>query len=474
MFFNSIEFFVFLLITFSIYWFALDGKLKAQNLFLLIASYVFYGWWDWRFLSLILISSFTDYAVGLFIFKSESKKARKWLLATSLFVNLGLLAYFKYANFFIVSFADLLHTVGFKANLQTLNIILPVGISFYTFQSLCYTIDIYRKEIKPTNDIISFFAYVSFFPQLVAGPIERASNLIPQFLKIRAFDLKQATNGLRFILWGLFLKTVIADPSGDYVKIIFDNYKDLLPIELAMGATYFAFQIYGDFAGYSFIAIGTGKLFGFELMQNFNYPYFSQNVTEFWRKWHISLSTWIRDYLYNPMAIWLRNMGKTGVILSLVLSFTIIGFWHGANWNFVAFGLLHGLALAFEALTKKRRKKLRKRTNTYIYSVTSWGLTMVFWIITMVFFRSANLSMAVEYLGQIFSLQLFSLPHQYLGGFIWIFILMAIEFVFRNHEIPLYLPQKKKYINWSFYIVSGVLIFLFFRAEGNEFIYFQF
>jgi D-alanyl-lipoteichoic acid acyltransferase DltB (MBOAT superfamily) len=474
MFFNSIDFFIFLIIVFAIYWFILDGKRKWQNLFILVASYVFYAWWDWRFLSLIIISSVTDYIIGSQLNKTGNISRRKLLLTTSLLVNLGILVYFKYSNFFIESFQDLATAFGFNTDVHTLRIILPVGISFYTFQTLSYTIDIYRKELKPTNDILAFMAYVSFFPQLVAGPIERASSLVPQFEKERKFNVDQAKNGLRYMLWGLFLKVVIADSCGNYVNIIFSDYSNMQPVSLVLGAIYFTFQIYGDFAGYSFVAIGTGKLLGFELMQNFNYPYFSQNITEFWRRWHISLSTWIKDYLFTPMAISFRNYGKFGLSLASILSFTTIGFWHGANWNFIVFGLLHGIALAFEVLTKKWRKKIKKHTPKPVYSGFSWFLTMVFWIITLIFFRSENVSNAMGYLSGILSSDMFSLPHSFLKGGILISLLVIIEIVFLGKEIPLYHPRFGRIGNWSLYMFAGCLIFLYFQTEGNEFIYFQF
>lgn len=475
MFFNSIDFLIFLPVVFYIYWFLLDrGDIRFQNIFLLSASYVFYSWWDWRFLSLIILSSFTDYFIGNKIFRTEHPMQRKMLLWTSITINLGFLAYFKYSNFFISSFADFAATIGFQINYETLKIVLPVGISFYTFQTLCYTIDIYRYQLKPTQNILSFFNYVSFFPQLVAGPIERAQNLLPQFQNNRHFNIHQASNGLRYFLWGIVLKVVIADPSGIYVDQIFGNHHEMSPIELLIGAIYFAFQIYGDFAGYSYMAVGIAKLFGFELMKNFDYPYFALNVTEFWRRWHISLSTWIRDYLYNPMAIGLRGWGMTGIISSLILSFTIIGLWHGSNWNYIVFGLLHGLALAFEAYTKKQRKRIRKRVNTIFYSVTSWSLTMLFWVFTLIFFRADGLSHALDYLSSLFSMDLLEVPHRFLRGFVWIAILFIIEYFFKNRELPLYLPNKPRIINWGMYIVAGIVVVLFFKPGGEKFIYFQF
>ncbi|MFT7347005.1 MAG: alginate O-acetyltransferase complex protein AlgI, partial [Cryomorphaceae bacterium] len=302
MLFNSFQFMVFLVIAFSAYWLFFHRQRALRNVFLLAASYVFYGWWDYRFLGLIAFSTAVDFLIGQYIHHSEKSLNRKLLLATSLLVNLGLLAYFKYANFFIESFADFSQGVlGLEANMSSLAIILPVGISFYTFQTLSYTIDIYRKRLDPTNNIVEFAAFVSFFPQLVAGPIERASNLLPQFKEKKKFRYEDGSEGMRLIVWGLFKKTVIADNCAPYVNEIFSSYQDQPAAVLFMGAILFAFQIYGDFSGYSDIAIGTARLFGFRLMTNFNYPYFSRDVAEFWRRWHISLSTWFRDYLYIPL-----------------------------------------------------------------------------------------------------------------------------------------------------------------------------
>ncbi len=301
MLFNSLEYLIFLPIVFLTYWFLLKKSVFGQNVFLLLVSYIFYGWWDWRFLGLIAFSTVVDYTIGLALQRSTNLQKRKILLATSLIVNLGLLGFFKYYNFFVDSWIDAFSSLGIEMQSSTLNIILPVGISFYTFQTLSYTIDVYRRNLEPTTNFINFASYVAFFPQLVAGPIERATNLLPQFNEKRNFNEEQAISGVNLILWGLFQKVVIADSCAPYVNSIFENYQDMNTLSLALGAFYFAFQIYGDFAGYSNIAIGSARLLGFDLMRNFNYPYFSRDIAEFWRRWHISLSTWFRDYLYIPL-----------------------------------------------------------------------------------------------------------------------------------------------------------------------------
>ena len=297
MLFNSFEFLLFLPVVFLLYWFVFNKKLNLQNLLLLVSSYIFYGWWDYRFLSLIIFSSIIDFYCGLSIEKAHTKTTKKKWLLLSMFINLGFLGIFKYFNFFSQSLQEAFQSFGYQIDTLTLNIILPVGISFYTFQTMSYTIDVYRNKLKPTKDIIAFFAFVSFFPQLVAGPIERATNLLPQFYKKRQFNYANAVDGCRQILWGLFKKIVVADNCALIVNQVFDNYTEYNASSLLIGSVFFAFQIYGDFSGYSDIAIGTSRLFGFNLMQNFAFPYFSRDIAEFWRRWHISLSTWFRDYV---------------------------------------------------------------------------------------------------------------------------------------------------------------------------------
>ena len=341
MLFNSIDFAIFLPLVFIFYWFVTNKNLQLQNFLIVASSYFFYGWWDWRFLSLILFSTIVDYLVGSQLKTEENNKKRKVLLWISIVMNLGFLGFFKYYNFFVDNFVTAFSFFGNEIQVNSLNIILPVGISFYTFQTLSYTIDIYRRKLEPTKDFIAFSAFVSFFPQLVAGPIERASNLLPQFYKKRTFDYTKAGDGMRQILWGLFKKIVIADNCAEYANTIFNNYEDQSGATLVLGALFFTFQIYGDFSGYSDIAIGTSRLFGFNLKQNFNFPYFSRDIAEFWRRWHMSLSTWFRDYLYIPLGgsrggIWMK-------IRNTFIIFIVSGFWHGANWTFIVWGMLNAL-----------------------------------------------------------------------------------------------------------------------------------
>lgn len=355
MLFNSIDFAVFLPVVFLLYWFVFK-RLFWQNILLLVASYVFYGWWDPRFLILILFSTVVDYTIGVQLGKHEERRKRKLLLWTSIAVNLGLLGFFKYYNFFVENFIEAFTFFGFEIKTGLLNIILPVGISFYTFQTLSYTIDVYRRKLEPTRDFISFSAFVSFFPQLVAGPIERATHLLSQFYRKREFDYGLAVDGLRQILWGLFKKVVIADNCAEYANIIFNNYEDYSGSSLLLGAFFFAFQIYGDFSGYSDIAIGISRLFGFDLMKNFAFPYFSRDIAEFWRRWHISLSTWFRDYLYIPLG---GSHGGTWMkVRNTFIIFLVSGFWHGANWTFILWGALNALYFLPLLLSNRNRKNL--------------------------------------------------------------------------------------------------------------------
>ncbi len=349
--FNSLAFLVFFLLFFYLYWFTeRKASINWRNLLLIVGSYVFYGWWDWRFLGLIVISSAADYILGLQIHKAKSQKQRKFFLIMSLCINLGILGFFKYFNFFTESFAELITLFGFQANPSSLNIILPVGISFYTFQTMSYAIDIYRGQLTPTKNALQFFAFVSFFPQLVAGPIERASRFLPQFAEKKTFDYSKTVSGLRLMLWGFFKKIVIADNFAVLVEQIFDNPTEYSGIGILLGSVLFAFQIYCDFSGYSDIAIGLGKTMGFDLMTNFNKPYFSRSFGEFWSRWHISLSTWFRDYVYIPLGG--NRVSKARRNLNLMITFLLSGLWHGANFTFLIWGFLHGLMLIIEKKVK--------------------------------------------------------------------------------------------------------------------------
>ncbi len=474
MLFNSIDYLLFLPIVFFLYWFILK-KHEQQNILILVASYLFYGWWDWRFLSLILLSTIIDFTIANNLEKTNKQRYRKYLLWLSLFFNLGMLGFFKYYNFFVENWVNTWNSIGVEMHKSSLNIILPVGISFYTFQTLSYTIDVYKKRIPATKNFIAFAGFVSFFPQLVAGPIERATNLLPQFFKNRAFNYEIAVSGMRLILWGLFKKVVIADNCALYVNEIFSNYQEESGLTLILGGVYFAFQIYGDFSGYSDIAIGTARLFGFNLMRNFNYPYFSRDIAEFWRRWHISLSTWFRDYLYIPLG---GSRGtKMKQIRNVFAIFLISGFWHGANWTFVFWGGLNALLFLPLLLTNNNRKnidvlakdRLFPSLKETIQIITTFSFTVIAWI----FFRAPNISSAFEYIYKIFSFNNFFPDVIRQKRMLPILILfLIVEWFSRRNEIALILRFKYRYI---FYVL---LIFAILYSssikEETSFIYFQF
>lgn len=479
MLFNSLDFAIFLPIVFCLYWWIGKDKVKMQNLLLLASSYVFYGWWDWRFLFLIVFSSLVDYLVGLQLGREKkSSKKRDFLLFISIAVNLGLLGFFKYFNFFLDNFLTAFKWFGMPINQGLLEIVLPVGISFYTFQTLSYTIDIYRNKFEPTSDIIAFLAFISFFPQLVAGPIERASNLLPQFYDQRKFDYADAVSGLRQILWGLIKKIIIADKCGEYVNLIFSNHQDYSGSTLLIGAVLFSFQIYGDFSGYSDIAIGTSRLFGFSLMKNFAFPYFSRDIAEFWRRWHISLSTWFRDYLYIPLGG--SRGGKWMVIRNTFIIFLVSGFWHGANWTFIVWGFLHAIFFLPLLLTNNNRRNLDVvALNSFLSSVKdviSILITFLLTTLAWIFFRADNVSQAFAIFSEIASPSLFQLPELFpMFTFCLIGLFLIIEWTGRTEDFGLerisnYSPKP---IRWAIYMILITSLFLSNTAE-QEFIYFQF
>jgi len=474
MLFNSSDFLIFLPAVFIFYWFICQRNLKMQNLFILISSYIFYGWWDWRFLSLIAFSTLVDYIVGIKIHHTVSNQKRRYLLWISMLVNLGMLGFFKYFNFFVDSWVDLLHQLGYEATHPwTLHIILPVGISFYTFQTMSYSLDVYRGQIEPTKDFISFATFVSFFPQLVAGPIERASNLLPQILRPRKFEYEKAIQGTRLIIWGMFKKVFIADSLAPEVNQIFANYDQLNGGVLLLGAVYFGFQIYCDFSGYSDIAIGTAKLFGIDLMSNFKFPYFSRNIGEFWRRWHISLSTWFRDYLYIPL-----GGSKTSSINSLrniFIIFVVSGFWHGANWTFIIWGLIHAIMYIPLFIQGTNRKylstvagenSLLPSPKEFVQIFITFSLVTLAWI----FFRSPSVEFAYDYITHMITK--INIPDDHQKALAFVGLITILDWLIRKDE------TLKFNLNRSFSLIISVvlviLIFLKFNSAPSSFIYFQF
>lgn len=479
MLFNSLDFAVFLPLVFLLYWASRGLHRHAGNVILLVASYVFYGWWDPRFLALIAFSTLVDFFLARSLESSSDQHGRKLFLWTSLAINLGLLGYFKYANFFLEQLDGAFTLLGHPIHAERLDIILPVGISFYTFQTLSYTLDVYHKRLKATRDPIAFAAYVSFFPQLVAGPIERATNLLPQFTSPRTFSYPVAVDGLRQILWGLFKKVVIADNCAEQVDRIFGQYGSLDGSTLLLGAVLFAFQIYGDFSGYSDIAIGTARLFGFSLMRNFAFPYFSRDIAEFWRRWHISLSTWFRDYLYVPLG---GSRGGTAMkVRNTFIIFLVSGFWHGANWTFIVWGALNAIYFLPLLLAKRNRQNLGivaeggalPSFRDLLHVASTFLLTCVAWV----FFRAPDVGTAVAYLGGMVDASLFSIPHLGQHALLPLVVLfVAVEWVGREgqHALEELWLRWPRLLRWSAYAALVFLMGMFMRTEETPFIYFQF
>ena len=479
--FNSIEFAIFLPIVFLLYWFVFNKNLKLQNLFVVIVSYIFYGWRDWRFLFLIAFTSFCSWGSGLLIQKyRDDGKAAKAISTANIILNLAILGVFKYYDFFATSFANVF--LGGRTEGLLLNIILPVGISFYTFQALSYSIDVYKGKLEPTRDVVEFFAFVSFFPQLVAGPIERATNLLPQFQKPRVFDYSQAADGMRQILWGMFKKVVVADKCALYVDQIFGSYQSQSGSTLLIAAIMFAFQIYGDFSGYSDIAIGTSKLFGIKLMRNFNVPYFSRDIAEFWRRWHISLTTWFRDYIYIPLGG--SRCSKSKIVRNTFVIFLVSGLWHGANWTFIAWGAYHAvLFLPLILLGKNRKYKevvASDRLLPNVREVFQILLTFLLVVIGWIIFRSESIAQAWEYICGMCqwgtlraSYRIFIQPDVRVKTFAALFMLL-VEWIYRrdNHGFTMS-NVKNPIIRIAAYYILIAAILLTFGGQ-QAFIYFQF
>ena len=487
MLFNSIQFAIFLPIVFLLYWFVFDRfiskskhQLRLQNIFIVVSSYVFYGWWDWRFLLLIAFTSFCSWGSGLLIGKAQTKKRAKTWMWLNIILNLGILALFKYYDFFVVEFAQLFHlsTEGLL-----IKVILPVGISFYTFQALSYSIDIYRGKIEPTKDNVAFFAFISFFPQLVAGPIERASSLLPQFLKKREFDYDTAMEGMRQILWGLFKKLLIANNCAYAVDSVFYLHsRTTIPgSDLLLAAILFSFQIYADFSGYSDIAIGTAKLFGIKLSRNFNNPYFSRNVSEFWRRWHISLMSWFRDYVYIPLGG--NQRSKLRTIINVFVVFLLSGMWHGANWTFIVWGLYHAVLFLPIVLMGRKSQSDIVAKGRILPSLKEMGqmfFTFCLVLFGWILFRSESISDFVQYCEELCQMGTLRACYRlFIQSDIWpkmvfIIIMLVVEWLQRDKEHGLVLDKMKPWLRWVICFIIVLMIACFTDNEIGSFIYFQF
>lgn len=480
MLFNSLSFAIFLPIVFLLYWFGTKGSLKLQNILLLISSYFFYACWDWRFLFLLVFSIVLDYFTGIKIYESENKRKKGIWLSVSIVINLGFLGVFKYFNFFAATFAEGLSYLGIHVNLWTLQVILPVGISFYTFHGLSYVIDLYKNKISPERDFINYSLFVSFFPLLVAGPIERATHLLPQIVRKREFDYSNAVNGMRQILWGLFKKIVIADNCAELANTVFNNYTHYSGLTLLLGALFFTFQIYCDFSGYSDIAIGVARLFGIELLRNFAFPYFSRDIAEFWRRWHISLSSWFRDYLYIPLGgskggMWMK-------VRNTFIIFIVSGFWHGANWTFLVWGALNALYFMPLLLLNRNRYNLEiVAQGKYLPSIREFSGMLITFCLTVfawIFFRSENIDIAINFIAGIFHGSFFTLPDfGYKKTLILTFIFLMVEWINREKQFGLQFRDSDSLVySMSRKAVYLFLIFSIFILGGGKqsFIYFQF
>jgi len=481
MLFNSFEFLVFLPIVFLLYWFVFRNR-QWQNLLIVIASYFFYGWWDWRFLLLIALTSLCSYGSGLLLEHYDGQRQKQKLVsATNIVINLSILGTFKYYNFFIENLDALCSALGWHMDWVTMNVILPVGISFYTFQALSYTIDVYQKKLPATHDIVEFFAYISFFPQLVAGPIERATNLLPQFQKNRQFDESKALDGFRQMLWGFFKKIVIADNCALVVNGYWDSYQELPGLFLFLMGVFFTFQIYCDFSGYSDIAIGCARLFGFNLMRNFNFPYFSRSIPEFWRRWHISLTTWFRDYIYFPLGG--SRCDKWKIIRNVYIVWGISGLWHGANWTFVCWGLFHASLLAVYNLlginTKYKNVVAYHRYIPNIKELLQMALTFFLAVIGWIIFRAETMTQAVDYLALMFTNKFYDPSYLHVKWYLcYCLLLLLVEWMQRDKQHALQWKQtvleNKKWLQYAVDYVVMLLIIMLGNFQGNQFIYFQF
>nr|WP_321356424.1 MBOAT family O-acyltransferase [uncultured Draconibacterium sp.] len=482
MIFNSIDFAIFLPIVFILYWFVLNKTIRLQNLLIVFASYTFYGWWDWRFLFLMFFSTVVDYSVGLRLAKQQDPLIRKALLYASIFVNLGLLGFFKYYNFFTENFCAAFTFLGVSVKANTLDVILPLGISFYTFQTMSYSIDAYKRKLTPTNDFIAFAGFVSFFPQLVAGPIERASNLLPQFLTNRTFNYAKAADGMRQILWGLFKKIVIADNCATYVDMFYATPESQSGSNLLLGAILFALQVYCDFSGYSDIAIGTARLFGFNLARNFAFPFFSRNMAEFYRRWHISLFAWLKDYLYIPLGG--NRHGLLKKIRNTFIVFIACGLWHGAGWTFLLWGVVTAIYFIPLSIQKKHKRYTdviaKDRMLPSIKELASMVTTFLLFTFSCIFFRATDIQNAFLYIKGIFSISLFQIP-SFDGGekfsemCVIIVGFMIIEWLGRRNEYAiehLWLKWPLA-LRWSVYTFL-IIISMVFAGDGQQFVYFQF
>ncbi len=478
MLFNSLNFVIFFAIFYAIYWIVLNKHLKLQNIFILVSCYFFYAWADWRFLFLLIGISALNYYLGILIHQETNEKRKKIFYYIAIVQGVGGLLYFKYFIFFITSINDALQAVGFNSSLHTIKIIVPIGISYFTFRILSYIIDIYNRKTEPTKDIVVFFNYVAFFPSILSGPIDKAKNLIPQFEKKREFSYEQTIDSFRQILWGLFKKVVIADNCAMYTDQIFGGYEAMSGSSLLLGAFLYTMQLYADFSGYTDMAIGIARLVGFRIAKNFDFPFFAQNIAEFWRKWHMSLTIWLTEYVFTPLSIALRDYGKIGLSIAIILNFTICGIWHGANWTYVLFGFLHGLyfiPLIVKGTMNKKKKIAKGKNLPSFKEFTNVLGTFSLVMFTEILFRAESVEHGLGFFFNIFSLSLFSIPEVIpVNVLFFIVVMMTVEWFQRTKDHGLQIEGiKQPWIRWSIYYGLVILVFLF-QADQATFIYLQF
>jgi len=478
MIFNSFAFVGFFVVFFFLYWIVFNKNLKLQNLLILAGSYFFYAWADWRLLSYLVAASAINYFLGIYIAKTENLKRRKLLLWLGMIQGVGGLFYFKYFNFFIISFKQAFASINIDLNIHTLNIIVPIGISFFTFKTLSYLLDVDKGKMKASHDWVIFFGYVAFFPSLLSGPIDKAKMFIPQLEKKRVFNYEQAVDGMRQILWGLFKKMVVANNCAPITNQIFETYQQQPASALVYGAFLYTIQLYADFSGYTDMAIGFSRLIGFNITKNFDFPLFAQNIAEFWRKWHISLTSWLTEYVFTPLNIAFRDYGNAGIILAILINFAIIGIWHGANWTYLVFGILHGFyyipVILRGNMNKKKKFKKGQLLPSFREAINILG-TFVLVMLTFVVFNSASVTDALGYFSGMVSLSLLKVPEIDMISLFFIAVLIIIEWLGRgqNYAIENMFSKRPKLVRWAVYFAFVVVIFLF-AGKGQQFIYLQF
>ncbi len=479
--FNSLDFLAFILPVLLLYWLLFKRTSTLQNVFLLTASLFFYAWADWRFLALLIASILVNYYLGIKIHNEEDEKKRSLFLYIGSIFNIGLLLYFKYVNFFYEGFYEILNIFGLESGNTSFQILLPLGISFFTFQTLGYLMDVYNDEIEPTRNLLDFSLFVAFFPKILSGPIERAANLIPQLEEKRVLEYHAFVDGLRQILWGLFAKIVIAENCAAIANPIFANYEQQPGSTLLLGIFFYAIQLYADFSGYSNMAIGVSKLFGIQLMRNFSTPFFSTNIGDFWRNWHISLTTWMMDYVFTPLSFMLRRHHKKGLMISIITTFVFVGFWHGANWTFVLYGLLHGIyfiPLVYSGKMNTSQVVAKGKLLPSLKEVFRMLSLFILIMFTDVFFRADTIVDAFSYLGKTFSGSMLQRPTGIVNSLVFITfaligLYMFVEWIHRERKHDFEISSYNVYLRWGSYILLFILI-LFFGRSSETFIYFQF